>query len=85
MLAFGQTIISTSLGKEGIDLKDSEHILIADEENSFIEKIAGVFERKYDTELLRKNGRKFIKDRYLWNNIAQKFEELYLTLTPDNQ
>ncbi len=85
MLAFGQTIISTSLGKEGIELKDSEHILIADDENSFIEKIAGVFERKYDTELLGKNGRKFIKDRYLWDNIAQKFEELYLTLTPDNQ
>lgn len=81
MLAFGQPIITTSIGKEGLELNDMEHLLVADTKEEFADKIISFFERKFDIENMIKNSRIFIEQNYTWQKIAHDFEQLYLTLT----
>ncbi len=49
LLAVGIPIVTTSVGKEGIDVKDYEHLLIADDEINFANKINLIFKNKIDS------------------------------------
>lgn len=80
MLAAGQPIVSTSIGKEGIDVKNGEHILIADSEEEFIHKILQFFQGEFDSRSISQKGKEFVKQHYNWNIIAKEFENLYLSL-----
>ena len=80
LLAFGVNIITTSTGKEGIDVEDGKHILIGDTEDEFAEKIKSFFRKEYDEELLSTNGKDFIKDHYLWDVVLDAFENEYKKL-----
>ena len=77
MLAAGQNVISTSIGSEGIDVKDETHILLANNKDEFIEKITYFLNGKYDSKTIAVNGRNFIKENYTWEKIADSFDELY--------
>jgi glycosyltransferase involved in cell wall biosynthesis len=80
MLAAGFNIISTSIGKEGIQANDNEHILIADTAEEFINKTIGFFDNSADHNLMIQNARKLIREKYTWNIIAEQFESEYLKL-----
>jgi polysaccharide biosynthesis protein PslH len=47
MLAFGQPVITTSIGKEGINVFDGNQILIADTVDDFVKKIIKFFNNEY--------------------------------------
>lgn len=80
LLAVGIPIVSTSIGKEGIDVVNDEHVLVADLEKEFINKILNFFNGIYDSESLIINGKKLISEKYTWDVIAEKIEKLYLSL-----
>lgn len=84
LLAFGINILSTSIGKEGIELNDAEHILIADGKDQFVSKIIRFFNGDYNNERMIDNGKKFIRQNYLWEDIAYQFEKVYNKLTAQN-
>ena len=78
MLGAGHLIISTSIGKEGIDVKDGEHIFIADNSETFVNKIMDIFEKRINFESISKSARNIIKQKYGWENIAVDIETEYL-------
>lgn len=80
MLAAGKSIITTSTGIEGIPLVDSEHIIIADSAKEMTQKITDYFLNKYDTKLMSKNGRDFVRQNYSWESVVSKFEDIYFDL-----
>lgn len=80
LLAAGQNVISTSLGKEGLPLLDMKELLIADNRQDFAEKILDFFDNKFDSEKIIDNGKKFIEKNYLWDNVADQFEQVYYEL-----
>ena len=80
MLAFGQSIITTSIGKEGLDLNDQEHLLVADSENEFAAKIIKFFNGEFDNLKMLKNSQNLVRENYTWEKIAEEFEQLYLNL-----
>lgn len=80
MMALGQIILSTSIGKEGIEAKDEENILIADDVNQFIDKTVLFFNNKYDKTKISSNARTFIKEKYTWPKIGEQIEKNYLSL-----
>lgn len=80
LLAFGINILSTSIGKEGIDVADNKQILIADNSKEFIEKTIDYFNNKFDNEQLIENGKEFIVKNYTWGIIGKKFEKSYKEL-----
>jgi glycosyltransferase involved in cell wall biosynthesis len=80
MLASGLNVITTSLGKEGIPVMDSEELLIADDENEFARKIIEYFNGQYDSQKLSLKGKELIRKKYLWEKVAEQFELTYKEL-----
>jgi len=80
MLASGVNVITTSLGKEGIPTEDGKELLIADTEEKFAEKIIDYFNDKYGKMNLTENGKKLIKENFLWDKVAEQFELTYKEL-----
>ena len=80
LLAVGVNLITTSLGKEGLDVEDGKELLIADSSREFAEKIINFFEDKFDSCCMSSSGRSFIEKKFLWENIARKFEQTYFEL-----
>jgi len=79
LMASGNLIITTSIGKEGVDVKDEQHLLVADTSSEFAAKIIKVFDG-YDFNQIVLVGREFITKNYLWNVIVGKFENEYKSI-----
>ena len=76
-LAMGKAIVSTSVGAEGLDLKDGEEILVADEPTAFADAVTRLLT---DSELRRRigeNGRARVERDYDWRRIGEKLHVLY--------
>lgn len=80
LLAAGINVITTDIGKEGINLVDEKEVLIANNEKDFSQKIIKYFNGFYDALSIAENGRTFIKKNYRWEIIATKFEKTYYEL-----
>ena len=73
-LARGVPVVSTSLGCEGLGLKNGEHLLVADEAGDFAACVLRLLE---DDELCRSlatQGRALVEARYDWRMIGDSFE-----------
>ncbi len=78
--SWGLPIVSTSIGAEGIDVCDEENILIADTPDAFS---AAVLRAANDTDLnqrLRRNGRRWVEEKYNWKTIYRAWDEVYARL-----
>lgn len=63
-MAMGKTIVSTSLGAEGIPCKDGQNILIADSADQFAEKISKCLREKMFFSIIGDNAHQFAKQRF---------------------
>ena len=80
-LAMGKAIVSTSVGAEGLDLKDGEEIFIADEPTVFADAVIRLLT---DTSLRRRigeNGRARVERDYDWRSIGEKLHSLYTKIS----
>jgi glycosyltransferase involved in cell wall biosynthesis len=78
--SWGLPIVSTSIGAEGIDIRDGENILIADTPTAFS---AAVLRAANDLDLnqcLRRNGRRWVEEKYDWKTIYRAWDEVYARL-----
>ena len=71
-MAYGKTIISTSIGAEGLDYKNLENIIIADKLKDFSRVAANFANNKYDTSTIGRNARNHIVKNYDYNEISKK-------------
>ena len=81
-LAMGKAIVSTTVGAEGLDLRDGEEILIADEPTAFADAVIRLLT---DSELRRRvgeTGRIRVEQDYDWRSIGKKLYTLYESLKP---
>ena len=76
-MACGKTIISTTVGAEGIHYTNLEDILIADEPGEFIELISSCMNDKAFFNRIGKNARELIKRDYDRDLIIQKLLGFY--------
>ena len=76
-LAMGKAIVSTTVGAEGLDLRDGEEIFIADEPTAFA---SAVIRLLTDSQLRRRigeNGRARVERDYDWRSIGEKLHGVY--------
>jgi polysaccharide biosynthesis protein PslH len=76
-MACGKTIISTTLGAEGIHCTNLKDILIADEPIKFIEMISACMNDREFLKRIGKNAKELIKKDYESNMIIQKLLGFY--------
>ena len=77
-MSMGKPVVSTSIGAEGLAVKDGTHVLIADTPAEFARAAVSLM---LSEELCRKigqNGRKLVLERYSWDRIACHQEQVWL-------
>ncbi|NTU73725.1 glycosyltransferase [Candidatus Roizmanbacteria bacterium] len=70
-------IISTSVGVEGLELQDGKHVLIANTQQEFIDRILQLLTDERLFESIETNAYKVAKDKYSWDAIANKLAVVY--------
>ena len=76
-LAMGKAVVSTTVGAEGLDLKDGEEILIADEPIAFADAVTRLLTDSALRRRVGKNGRARVERDYDWRSIGEKLHQLY--------
>jgi len=79
--AMGKAIVSTTLGCEGLAVRDGEHLLIADDPGSFASRIFELFEAPERSDELGRAGRRLVEARYSWELAGERLESLYRQIT----
>lgn len=77
---WGLPIVSTSIGAEGIEIRDGENILIADTPADFGAAVSRVLSDPQLNDCLRRNGRQWVEDRYDWLKVYRAWDDVYAQL-----
>ena len=80
-LAMGKAIVSTSLGCEGLAVRDGEHLLIADDGPAFATRVLELFDDPAQRVALGQAGRRLVERNYSWELAGDRLEGLYKTIT----
>jgi sugar transferase (PEP-CTERM/EpsH1 system associated) len=75
-LAMGKAIVSTSLGWEGIDVRNGEHLLTADDPVSFADAVVALLEDDHEARRLGQAARALAVDRYSWDRAGESLDAL---------
>jgi sugar transferase (PEP-CTERM/EpsH1 system associated) len=75
--AMGRAVISTSLGSEGIDCRDGEHLLIADTPVEFANAVLRLISDRTLQEQLIGNARQLVLSKYDWEAIGRRLLSCY--------
>jgi glycosyltransferase involved in cell wall biosynthesis len=79
-LSSGLPVVSTSIGAEGLDVKDGVYILIEDDMNRFGERIVDLIKNEKLRVRLGEAGRQFVKEKYDWRIVSRQLDSVYRLL-----
>ncbi len=82
-MAAGVAVVSTTLGAEGLEVRDGENILIADGDGELCETIAAVAGDRERRKKLGEAGRALVFERYDWSRIGAELFESCQSLTAE--
>ncbi|MBV9547549.1 MAG: glycosyltransferase [Chloroflexi bacterium] len=81
-LAMGKAMVSTSLGCEGVAVRDGEHLLVADDPQSFARRVVDLFDTPAVGVMLGRAGRALIEREYSWELAGERLHMLYRRVVP---
>ena len=84
-MALGKCIISTTIGCEGIEVKHSENILIADTPEEFSSAIRFIMNDKELQDSIGRNAYELAYKKYSWEKLVREFENFYLESIEKNK
>jgi glycosyltransferase involved in cell wall biosynthesis len=74
---WGLPIVSTSIGAEGILIRDGENILIADSAETLSKAVRRILREPSLAQILRENGRRWVEEKYDWRQIYASWDTVY--------
>jgi len=77
-MALSKTIITTTLGVEGIGVTNGKNIIIADDKDEFINQIEFLLSNQTSCDSIGKNARAFILENYDIRKITTNLIAFYL-------
>jgi glycosyltransferase involved in cell wall biosynthesis len=80
-MAQGKAIVSSTVGAEGIDVKDGEHLLIADGASSFAERVVELLRDPGRRRQLGNAARGLAVEKYSWEILGERLEAAYFRVT----
>jgi glycosyltransferase involved in cell wall biosynthesis len=80
-MAAGKAVVSTTIGAEGIDAIPNEHLVIADDADTFAAAIAELLRDPSRTRALGDAARLFVRSRYATGVLARGLVTFYEELT----
>lgn len=79
-MSYGLPVISTSIGAEGIDVKNMEHILIADQAEEFAKQTLKLYTDKELWCKLSRNSIRYIEENHSAGVVREKYASLFYEL-----
>jgi len=76
-MAQGKAIVSTTLGAEGIDVQDGEHLVLADDAKAFADRIVDLLNRPEKRRRLGEAARKRAEEKYSWAMLGDRLAGVY--------
>jgi glycosyltransferase involved in cell wall biosynthesis len=76
-MAMKLPLVSTSIGCEGIEILNEEHILIADTPEAFAWQVIRLLKDKDLRNRLTDNAYRLVKSKYTWENVTEKLQQVY--------
>lgn len=73
-MAMGLPVVSTSIGCEGLEIIDQEHLLIRDTPRDFAQGVIKLINDRALWHLLQTNGRQLVEKSYDWSEIFREYE-----------
>jgi glycosyltransferase involved in cell wall biosynthesis len=83
-LAMGKAVVSTSVGCEGLHLKEDEDIFVADDPVDFAGKILMLLKDNNLRKRVEMSARKTVEERYSWEKIAGRLNKTYTKASAGN-
>lgn len=74
-MARGLPVVTTSVGAEGIDVKNQEHLMVADTPTQWIMSITGLLKDQIQWSQMSKKSRKKINEKYTWPVIFENLQK----------
>lgn len=73
-MATGLPIVSTKEGCQGIGTVNNQHVLIADNENDFADRVIELLRNKQLSGKISNNAKTFVEQKYSWDKIVNDLE-----------
>jgi sugar transferase (PEP-CTERM/EpsH1 system associated) len=74
-MAMAKAVVSTTIGAEGLPVRDGEDIVIADEPDRFADAVVRLIRDSDARRQLEIAARRLVVERYDWSAVAQDFED----------
>ena len=75
-LAMEKPTISTTVGAEGLDISNGEHILLADTPADFANAVVRVFREPHFAQQLGSQAAQTVRERFSWHKVAVEFDAI---------
>jgi glycosyltransferase involved in cell wall biosynthesis len=82
---WGLPIISTPIGAEGIELREGENIVLAEDAPSFADAVTRVLNDDKLNRQLRAAGRAWVEETYAWRAVYRRVDQVYMNLLATTQ
>ena len=76
-LAMAKAMVTTSIGCEGVDVRDGEHLLVANAPDAFAAAVVGLLQDRTLAHALGAAGRARMEERYSWELAGGRMEKLF--------
>lgn len=76
-MALGTPVVSTSIGCEGLEVKNGRHILIADGAEDFANKVCNLMMSSTLWHDISQSARELVEEKYDWGGITKRLESIY--------
>lgn len=76
-MAAGRCVVSTTIGAEGLDVRDGEHLVIADEPAAFAREVVSLLRDRDRRVEIARAGRALVESEYGWEQAAWQMESAW--------
>ena len=76
-MSMKKAVVSTSVGCEGIDVSNGDHLLIVDEPRAFANAVLELFADRKRRLALGHAGRALVERQYRWETVVERLEGFY--------
>jgi glycosyltransferase involved in cell wall biosynthesis len=77
-LAMQKPVVATRRSLDGLELRENEDLLVADEPAEFAAKVVQLIENPGQARRLARTGRAFVGDTYSWESSGKALEDVLL-------
>jgi glycosyltransferase involved in cell wall biosynthesis len=75
--AYGEAIVTTTVGLEGIEAEPGKEVLVADSPGEFAEAVISLLEKFELRKEIAQSGRKLVERSYDWQVVLQDMDDIY--------